>query len=66
MQMCVGRGFLIQELAVEGGTVAGEAETRSIHLQLRGWRGIEALLVAIEDIKGVVGVKMAPAQDAKD
>jgi putative Mg2+ transporter-C (MgtC) family protein len=66
MQMCVGRGFLIQELAVEGNAGATETEIRSIHLQLRGRRGIEALLVAIEDIKGVVAVKMAPAQDGKE
>jgi putative Mg2+ transporter-C (MgtC) family protein len=63
MQMCMGRGFLIKELAVEGDASTAGAETRSIHLQLRGRHGIESLLVAIEDIKGVVAVKMSPAQD---
>jgi putative Mg2+ transporter-C (MgtC) family protein len=66
MQMCLGRGFLIQELAVEREAATAETEIRSIHLQLRGRRGIEALLVAIEDIKGVVAVKIAPAQDGKE
>jgi putative Mg2+ transporter-C (MgtC) family protein len=66
MQTCMGRGFLIQELAVEGGAATAETEFRSIHVQLRGRRGIEALLVAIEDIKGVVVVKMAPVQDGKE
>jgi putative Mg2+ transporter-C (MgtC) family protein len=55
MQLCTGRGYSIQELAVEqpaGGESA--AEVRAVHLVLSGRRGIEPLIVAMGDIKGVV------------
>jgi putative Mg2+ transporter-C (MgtC) family protein len=62
MQLCAGRGFLIQELAVEQSDGAADSDARAIHLQLRGRRGVEALLVAIGDIKGVVSARLSPAE----
>jgi putative Mg2+ transporter-C (MgtC) family protein len=64
MQMCTGRGYSIQELAVEQSD--GVTETRGIHLQLSGRRGVEGLLVAIGDIKGVVGAQLSSTDRGKD
>jgi putative Mg2+ transporter-C (MgtC) family protein len=65
MQMCAGRGYAIQELAVEQCGTA-ESEVRAIHLQLSGRRGIESMVIAIGDIKGVISASLAPAQHTKD
>lgn len=60
MQMCSGSGYVIQELAA-GPTEAGaESETRAIQFHVSGRRGVEALLVAIADIKGVVTARLHP------
>jgi len=57
MQVCAGRGYSIQELAVEPSEGLAESDARAIHLQMRGRHGGAALLVEIGDIKGVVSVK---------
>lgn len=46
---------------MEGTAGTAETETRSIHLKFRGRRGVEALLVAIGDIKGVTHSEMLQA-----
>jgi len=61
MQMCAGLGYSIQVLAVERPAQVTEFETRGIHLQLSGRRGVEPLLVAIGDIKGVTSARLSPA-----
>jgi putative Mg2+ transporter-C (MgtC) family protein len=66
MQMCAGRGFTIQEFAVEQAESVAESETRAIHLQLVGRRGAQALVISIGDIKGVVSVRMSPMRHAKE
>jgi putative Mg2+ transporter-C (MgtC) family protein len=66
MQMCTGRGYTIQVLAVEQSNTVAESETRGIHLQLSGRRGVEALLVAIGDIKGVAAARVASPDQGKD
>ncbi len=66
MQMCTGRGYSIQVLAVEQSGFMAESETRGIHLQLSGRRGVESLLVAISDIKGVTSAKLSSANQDKD
>jgi putative Mg2+ transporter-C (MgtC) family protein len=66
MQMCAGRGYAIQVLAVEKSDAVTESETRGIQLQLSGRRGVEALLIAIGDIKGVVTAKLASPEHGKD
>ncbi|HEY0340846.1 MAG TPA: MgtC/SapB family protein [Steroidobacteraceae bacterium] len=66
MQMCTGRGYRIQELAVEKSDSVTESESRGIHLQLSGRRGVEALLVAIGDIKGVVAARLSSPEHGKD
>jgi putative Mg2+ transporter-C (MgtC) family protein len=66
MQMCAGRGYSIQELAVEQLEQSSELERRAIHLQLSGRGGVESLLAAIGDIKGVVAATLAESQHAKD
>ncbi|HTV97848.1 MAG TPA: MgtC/SapB family protein [Steroidobacteraceae bacterium] len=60
LQMCAGREFFIQELALDPAASAAEQEVRAIHLQLRGRRGLDALVLAVGDVKGVVSVRMAP------
>jgi putative Mg2+ transporter-C (MgtC) family protein len=66
LQLCAGREFTIQELAVNGEADAPESETRAIHLHLRGRRGLETLVLSIGDVKGVVSVRMANPQRAKE
>ncbi len=66
VQLCTGRGYSIQELAVEPFDGAAESETRGMHLQLAGRPGIEALLVAIGDIKGVLTTRLSSADQNKD
>jgi putative Mg2+ transporter-C (MgtC) family protein len=66
MHMCTGRGYAIQVLAVEQTAAAAETQTRGIHLQLSGRRGVEALLIAIGDIKGVVGARLSSSDHGKE
>ena len=54
LQMCAGRGYTIRELYVEAAAEGVAVERRGLHLQLIGRRGIETLLVAITDVKGVL------------
>ncbi len=42
MQMCIGRGYVIQELAVEQTEGAAEGESRAIRFQLTGRRGVRS------------------------
>ncbi|HEY1898854.1 MAG TPA: MgtC/SapB family protein [Steroidobacteraceae bacterium] len=66
VQMCTGRGYSVQELAVERFDGGADGETRGIHLQLSGRRGVEALVVAIGDIKGVVATRLSAVDHGKD
>jgi putative Mg2+ transporter-C (MgtC) family protein len=66
MQMCTGRGYAIEELAVEQVEGTSEGETRAMQFHVTGRRGVEALIVAIADIKGVVAAKVAPLGHGKD
>ena len=66
MQMCAGRGYAIQVLAVDQSEAVAERETRGIHLQLSGRRGVEALLIAIGDIKGVVTARVSSPEHVKE
>ena len=65
MQMCTGRGYMIQELAVEQAEETAEGEMRAIQLHLSGRRGVETLVVAIADIKGVVTAR-ATTQNTRE
>ena len=62
MQMCVGGGYSIQQLAMEPASPNAEGETRAIQLQLSGRRGVEALVVAIADVKGVISARVGPPE----
>jgi putative Mg2+ transporter-C (MgtC) family protein len=66
VQMCTGRGFVIQELVVEQSGGAVEGETRTIRLELLGRGAVEALVVAIGDVKGVVSARTTAAQQGKE
>jgi len=66
MQMCAGRGYTIQVLAVEQSNTVAENDARGIHLQLSGRRGVEPLLVAIGDIKGVIAARVFSPDQGKD
>jgi putative Mg2+ transporter-C (MgtC) family protein len=63
MQMCTGRGYTIQELTVEQSDATGP-DKRTMHFKVSGRRGVESLVVAIADIKGVTTATVA-AQQAK-
>jgi hypothetical protein len=64
--MCIGHGYVIQELAMEQAEGAAVDERRVIRFQMAGRRGVEAMVVAIADIKGVVTASVAHAQQTKD
>lgn len=66
MQMCTGRGYAIQELAVEQAVGEMEPETRAIRFHVSGHRGVEALVVALADIKGVIEARAGALPQAKD
>jgi putative Mg2+ transporter-C (MgtC) family protein len=66
MQMCTARGYAIQELAVELAEGTAEGDTRAIQFQVSGRRGVEALVVALADVKGVVTARVALPQDVKE
>jgi hypothetical protein len=62
MQMCAGGGYSILEFKLEQPEGATDTETRALQLQLRGRRGVEALVIAIGDIKGVVSSRLSRPQ----
>jgi putative Mg2+ transporter-C (MgtC) family protein len=66
MQICTGHGYVIQELALEEAVATTEGEIRGIQFQLTGRRGVQALVVAIEDVKGVVTAKVVPTQHTSE
>ncbi len=66
MQLCTGGGYAIEQLAVEELETTAESERRAIRFQVTGRRGVEALLVAIADIKGVVAARVASAPDSHE
>jgi putative Mg2+ transporter-C (MgtC) family protein len=66
MQLCTGRGYTIQELAVERTDGQEEGETRAIQFLVSGRRGVQALVVAIADIKGVVDAQVSTAPHVKE
>jgi putative Mg2+ transporter-C (MgtC) family protein len=59
MQLCTGQGFAIQELELQQ-PGAGDAG-RSMQLHLQGRAGVEALVMTIGQIAGVVSVRIGPA-----
>ncbi|HVW68494.1 MAG TPA: MgtC/SapB family protein [Steroidobacteraceae bacterium] len=63
MQLCAGRGFLIHELTLEQ---SEGTDVRAIHLGLAGRRGIDELLVAMSDIKGVLSARLSQGPHDKD
>jgi putative Mg2+ transporter-C (MgtC) family protein len=66
MQMCTGRGYTIQELAVEQTEADGDGGRRAIQFLVSGRGGVEALVVALADIKGVVAARVASPQTPKE
>ena len=66
IQMCTGRGYAIQALATEQSDESSEFAARAIHLHLSGRRGIEALTVALGDIKGVISVRLSGVAEMRD
>jgi putative Mg2+ transporter-C (MgtC) family protein len=67
MQMCTGRGYVLHELALEHAAGAAEGEARGIQFHLSGRRGgVEALVVAIADVKGVISARIAPPAHPRD
>jgi putative Mg2+ transporter-C (MgtC) family protein len=66
VQMCAGREFAIHELAVDAAGDTPEREIRAIHLHLRGRRGVEMLAVSLGDVKGVMSVRVMPAEHTKE
>ncbi|HET9865537.1 MAG TPA: MgtC/SapB family protein [Steroidobacteraceae bacterium] len=66
MQMCTGHGYVIRELTVERSDNDDEGESRALHFQVSGRRGVESLVVAIADINGVTHARISPLSRAKE
>jgi putative Mg2+ transporter-C (MgtC) family protein len=66
VQMCTGRGFQIQELAVEQNDPESTDEARTIHLRLQGRGSIEPLVLSIGDIKGVASARTLASDPVKE
>lgn len=66
VQLCTGRGYVIQDLTIRNDKSGAEGEAQAIQLQVRGRRGgLTALLVAIGDVKGVTAVQAPQLSDPK-
>lgn len=65
VEMCTGYGYAVQELAVERAESTVEGEFRAIQFHVSGRRGVEALVAAIADTKGVVTARLFPAAPEK-
>jgi putative Mg2+ transporter-C (MgtC) family protein len=66
VQTCSGLGFTIQDLALEQPDGIAEGESRAVHMQLLGRGAVEALLVAVSDIEGVISARTSPSSQAKE
>lgn len=68
VQTRTGRGYTIQQLAVEQVEKAGEGvgDARTIQFLVSGRRGVDALLVAIADIKGVTVARLSPTHSGRE
>ncbi len=58
MKVCGGRAFAVNEIEVHPGGDASELETRALHLRLRGRGGLDALVIALGDLPGVISVNI--------
>jgi putative Mg2+ transporter-C (MgtC) family protein len=58
MKVCGGRALGVNEIEVHPGGDAGEAETRALHVRLRGRGGLDALVIALSDLPGVISVNI--------
>lgn len=65
MQMCTGRGYSIQRLAIKPESGGAENEVRAMRFQVSGRRDVGALIVAIADIKGVISARGETSQDSR-
>ena len=58
MKVCGGRALGVSEIEVHPGGDAGEVETRALHVRLRGRGGLDALVIALSDLPGVISVNI--------
>jgi putative Mg2+ transporter-C (MgtC) family protein len=66
MKVCGGRALGVSEIEVHPGGDAGEAETRALHVRLRGRGGLDALVIALSDLPGVISVNIiSPRQGSE-
>jgi putative Mg2+ transporter-C (MgtC) family protein len=66
MKVCGGRAFAVNEIEVHPGGDAGEAETRALHVRLRGRGGLDALVIALGDLPGVISVNIISPRHGTD
>jgi putative Mg2+ transporter-C (MgtC) family protein len=66
MELCTGEGFSVHELALErpSAAEATAAAVRTVTMRLHGRRPIEAVLLSLSDIPGVVAARQLPAYEA--
>lgn len=64
VQLCLGRGYRVQGLVILPTETSGGDERRAIQLQLLGRGGLEPLIVALSDVKGVLSTRLVDAAEA--
>jgi putative Mg2+ transporter-C (MgtC) family protein len=65
MKVCGSRAFAVNEIEVHPGD-AGDAEARALHVRLRGRGGLDALVIALGDLPGVISVNViSPRQGSE-
>ncbi len=66
LQLCNGRGFSVDQIALKRDEAASEAEKQAIRLRLRGRGDLESLLIALGDLKGVMAVELTPMRPGEE
>jgi len=58
LDLCAGRGFVIESVDVDGTTAATAPATQRLNLKVRGRHGVSELLVMLQDMDGVETVRL--------
>jgi putative Mg2+ transporter-C (MgtC) family protein len=66
MKVCGGRAFAVNEIDVHPGGDAGEGEPRALHVRLRGRGGVDALVIALGDLPGVISVNIISSRHGSE
>ena len=58
LDLCAGRGFVIESVAVDSSAATAPGTTQRLNLKVRGRHGVAELLVMLQDMDGVESVRI--------